>query len=144
MKTLSSLSGNSARFTYVRLQQRARAMLHPVLQVHAESFRVSVIYRTLTWTTCHDLEGAYVIIRMRAYHTHEGWACTLTASQHNIFDSEKPLTNASCAPDGVRTRGHWGRLTSVGRRATAAARRARSSRARVCAVTVTYCDAVRQ
>ena len=27
---------------------------------------------------------------------------TLTASQHNIFDSEK-LTNFSCAPDGIQT-----------------------------------------
>ena len=32
---------------------------------------------------------------------------TPPTSQHNIFDSEKNLTNLSCAPDGVRTSGLW-------------------------------------
>ena len=31
---------------------------------------------------------------------------TPTASQHNIFDSEK-LTNFSCIPDRIRTSVHW-------------------------------------
>ena len=63
--------------------------------VDAGSFRVSVIHWTLTWST-----GSLTCVRDHAY------ACvytrglgTLTASQHNIFDSEK-LTSCSCAPDG--------------------------------------------
>ena len=70
---------------------------------HAGSFHVSVIHRTLTWTT-QDLLRAHVIILVRAY-TH-GALGTPTASQHNIFDSEK-LTNFSCAPDGIRTSVLW-------------------------------------
>ena len=49
--TLFTLSGNSGRLTWVRLQQ-LHEQRYPVLQVHAAgSFRVSVIHRTLTWTT---------------------------------------------------------------------------------------------
>ena len=71
----------------------------PVSKVHAGSFCVSIIHRTLTWTI-----GSLTCVRDYSY------ACvytqglgTPTASQH-IFDSEK-LTNCSCAPDadGART-----------------------------------------
>ena len=63
---------------------------------HAGSFHVSVIHRTLTWTT-QDLLRAHVIILVRAY-TH-GALGTPTASQHNIFDSEKPKKILCCRRD---------------------------------------------
>ena len=100
LHTLLSLSGNSGRLTWVRLQQ-PREQRYPALQVHAGSFRVSVIHRTLTWTP-----GCLTSVRDHSY------ACVYTrglgtpsTSQHNIFDSEK-LSN-SCAPDGVRTSVLW-------------------------------------
>ena len=67
-------------------------------KVHAGSFRVSLIHRTLRWTTGSltcvlDHSGACVYILGLG---------TPTASQHNIFDSEK-LTNCPCATDGIRT-----------------------------------------
>ena len=75
-------------------------------KVHAGSFRVSIIQRTLTWTT-----GSLTCVRNHSY------ACAYTrglgiptASQHNIFDSGKTLTIFfNCAPDtdGVRTSGLW-------------------------------------
>ena len=67
-------------------------------KVHAGSFRVSVIYQTLIWTT-----GSLMCVRACVYT--QG-LCTLTASQHNIFDLEK-LTIFVCAPDGIRTSGLW-------------------------------------
>ena len=66
--------------------------------------RVSVIHRTLTWTT-----GSLTCVRDHSY------ACvftqglgTPTTSQHNIFDSEN-LSHFSCAPGGagIRTSGLW-------------------------------------
>ena len=69
--------------------------------MHAGSFRVSIIRRTLTWTT-----GSLMCVR--------GRSCTCvytqglgipTASQH-ISDSEK-LTIFSCAPDAIRTAWIW-------------------------------------
>ena len=80
--TFLSLWENSGRLTWVRLPAAARAEL-PVLQVHAGSFRIFVIHRTLTWT-----KRAYVIILMRVY-TYGGWAHRQLTSQHNIFESEK-------------------------------------------------------
>ena len=64
----------------------------------AGSFRVSVIHRTLTLTTGSLTCVGYVIILMRAY-THWGLG-TPTASQYNIFDSEKDyaLVTADYAP----------------------------------------------
>ena len=57
----------------------------PVSKVQAGSFRVSVIHRTLTWTT-----GSLTCVRGYSY------ACVYTrglgtpsASQHNVFGSEK-------------------------------------------------------
>ena len=99
--TLLSPSGNSGRLTRVRLQQ-PQEQPYPVIDMHAGSrFRVSVIHRTLTWTT-----ESLTCVRDHSY------ACvytrglgTPTASQHNIFDSGKTLTNFSCAADarGIRT-----------------------------------------
>ena len=71
-------------------------------KVHAGSFRVSIIHRTLTWTT-----GSLTCVRDHYYVC----VCTLglgtpTASQHNVFDSEK-LTVFVCAPDGIRTSVIW-------------------------------------
>ena len=67
-------------------------------KVHAGSFSVSIIHRTLTWTT-----GSWTWVRDHSC------ACvyarglgTPTASQHTIFDSEK-LTIFPYAPDGIRT-----------------------------------------
>ena len=85
--TLLSLSGNSGRLTWVRLQQPQKQR-YPDLQVHAGSFRVSVIHRTLRWTT-----GSLTCVSDHLY------ACvytrglgTPTTSQHNIFDSKKTLS----------------------------------------------------
>ena len=55
------------------------------VQVHAGYFHVSIIHQTLTWTTgsltcVHSL--LYACIYTRGLDT-------LTASQHNLFDSEK-------------------------------------------------------
>ena len=103
LNTLLSLSGNLGRLTRVRLQQ-PQEQRYPVLQVHAVSFRVSVIHRTLAWAkgslTCEP-DHSY------AAYTHGGLG-TPTASQHNIFDTEK-LSHFSCAPDRaeVRTFGLW-------------------------------------
>ena len=71
-------------------------------KVHAGSFRISVIHRTLTWTTgsltcVHDRSCACVYTRGLG---------TLTACQHNIFDFEK-LTNVSCASDVIQTSVLW-------------------------------------
>ena len=62
----------------------------------------SVIHRTLTWTTgssacVRDHSCAWVYTRGLG---------TLTASQHNIFDSEKH-TFISSDPDGIRTPVLW-------------------------------------
>ena len=75
---------------------------HPVSKVHAGSFCVSLIHQTLTWTTrsltcVHDHSCA------RVYTWGLG---TPTASQHNIFDSEK-FTTFSCDPDGIQTSVLW-------------------------------------
>ena len=68
-------------------------------KVHARSFRVSIIHRTLKWTsaTCvRDHSYAYV-------YTREGGLHRQLVS--TIFLTQKTLTNLSCAPnaDGVRT-----------------------------------------
>ena len=69
--TLLSLSGNTGLLTWVRLQQPQEER-YPVLQVHDGSFRVSVIYRTLT-----DMD--YKIFNVRSWsflyvriHTKDG------------------------------------------------------------------------
>ena len=63
---LLSLSGNSGRLTWVRLQQpQEQRYLYPFLHVHAGSFRVFVTHRTLTWTTI-----SFLCVRI---HT-GGWA----------------------------------------------------------------------
>ena len=45
--TLLSLTGNSGRLTWLRLQQ-PQEQRYPVMQVSV--YRVSVVHRTLTWT----------------------------------------------------------------------------------------------
>ena len=96
--TVLSLMGNSGRLTRIRLQQ-PQEQCYPVLQAHAWSFRVSVIQRTLTWTT-----GALMCVRdhfcVCVYTRGLG---TPTVSQHNMFDSEYSFS-FSWAPDGIRTR----------------------------------------
>ena len=78
------LPGNSDRLLSVRLQQ-SQEQRYPVTQVHVRSFRVSVIHKTLTWTT-----GSLTCVRDQSY------ACvytrglgTATTSQHNVFDSKQ-------------------------------------------------------
>ena len=81
--------------------------------MHAGYFRISVIHRTLTWTsgslTCvHGLSYACVYTR-GVGHT------TPTASQHNHFDSEKltvflvPLTGLEPSTFGspIQRSNHW-------------------------------------
>ena len=100
--TLLSLPGNSGRLAWVRLQQ-PQEQRYGILQVHAWSFRFSVIHGTLALTT-----GSLACVRDHSC------ACvftlglgTPTTSQHNILDSGK-LTIFSCAPpDGVRASGLW-------------------------------------
>ena len=76
-----------------------------VSTVHAWSFRVPVIHRTLSWPTTGSLtcECNHWILCVRIYIYKRGLG-TPTANQHNIFDSEKLSPNCSCAPDWVRTR----------------------------------------
>ena len=79
-------------FPYQKIQatlrlQQPQKQHYPVLQVHAGSFRVSVIHRTMTWTrgyvTCvHN--HSYACVRMYT----QGLG-TPTTSQHNSFDPEK-------------------------------------------------------
>ena len=74
-------------------------------KVHAGSFRVSIIHRTLTWTT-----GSVTCVRDHSY------AClntrglgTPTASQRSIFDSEKLSHNFFLCSflTGFEPRGLW-------------------------------------
>ena len=89
--------------TSTQLQPRVvKHQLSYYFSVHAWSFPVSVIHQALTWTT-----GS--LSSLRDYSC----ACiytqglgTLTANQHNIFDSET-LTNLSCAPGEIRTSVLW-------------------------------------
>ena len=68
----------------------SKSSANPVLQVHAGFFRVSVIHRTLTWTT-----GSFTSARDHSYvcvSIHTGGLGTPRTSQHNIFDSKKRTT----------------------------------------------------
>ena len=85
-------------------KQAATESCYPILinyKVHAGSFHVSVIHRTMTWTagclTCvHDNSyGSYVCVYT------QGWAYQQRVS--TTFWLGKTLTNLSCAPEGVRT-----------------------------------------
>ena len=77
-------------------------MYPPVSKVHAGSFRVFVIHRTLTWTT-----GFLTCVRDHSFTcVYTRGLGTPTASQHNIFDSEKTHF-FSCAPGGIRTSVLW-------------------------------------
>ena len=87
--TLLSLWRNSGRLTRVRLQQ-PQEQRYPVLQVHAGSFCVSAIHRTLTRTT-----GSLTCVRNHSYacvytqvvgHTENGSNTFLTQkNSHNLF-----------------------------------------------------------
>ena len=72
-------------------------MYPSVSKVNAGSFRVSVIHRTMTWTT-----GSLTCVRDHSY------ACAYTrglgtqTAVSTTFLTDK-LTICSCAPDGVRT-----------------------------------------
>ena len=99
---------HSLSFTHFLVDTINRLIILPFFSAYAGSFRVSVIHRTLTWTTW---SLAYVrtwsIILLHAY-THGSWA---HRQRVNTFDSEK-LTIFSCAPDGIRTSVHWNLITS--------------------------------
>ena len=88
-----SLAGSSGRLTWVRLQlPQERRFL--VLQVHADSFRVFVIYRTLTWTT-----GSLMCVCDHSYaciYTHRGWA---HRQQVSTFLTQKNLLSFFGATD---------------------------------------------
>ena len=90
------------------LHRAARHIPSSGVQVHAGYYRVSIIHRTLTWTTgmltcVHDL--SYACVYTRGLNTP-------TASQHNPFDSEKltvPLTGFEPSIFGspVQRTNHW-------------------------------------
>ena len=76
-----------------------------VSKVHAGFFRVSVIHRTMTWTTVYLTrvrDHSYACVYTR------GWG-TPTASQHNIFDSEKLSILCVCSGRGSNL-GSWNPL----------------------------------
>ena len=71
--------------TSTQLQPRgAKRQLSYYFSVHAGSFHVSVIHRTLTWTT-----GSLSCVRdhSHVYIKYTQRLGTLTVSQHNIFES---------------------------------------------------------
>ena len=100
--------GNSGRFPQGK--PAATEPRYPTLinhEVHAGSFFVSGIHQSLTWTTgslmCvreHSCACVYIHTRIRFR------LGTSTASQHNLFHSEK-LTIFCCAPGGIRTFVLW-------------------------------------
>ena len=89
--------------TSTQLQPRgAKRQLSYYFSVHAGSFWVSVIQRTLTWTT-----GSLLCVcdhSCACVYTQE--LGTPTGSQHNIFDKNN-LIIFSCAPDGIGTLVLW-------------------------------------
>ena len=86
-------------FPKERQLQQSRATQPYLSKVHIGLFRVSIIHRTMTWTT-----GSLTCVRDYSYacvYT-RGLIGTSTASRHNIIDSKK-LTHFACAPDWIRT-----------------------------------------
>ena len=88
----------------VRRLQQPQEQRYPVLQVHAGSFRVSVIHQSLTWTTgsltcVHDHSYICVRIQTEIGHTDN------ESAQH--FWLGKTVTNCSCAHDGARDLNLW-------------------------------------
>ena len=69
-----------------------------VIILHAGSFRVSIICRTLTWTT-----GSLTCVRDRSYAYGRGLG-TSTVSQHNIFDWKNSHTFFLCPGWGSNLR----------------------------------------
>ena len=66
-----------------------------VNNVHAGGFHVSVIHRSLTWIT-----GSLTCVRDHSYacvYIHTGGLGIPTASQHNIFESEKLTSFFLCS-----------------------------------------------
>ena len=62
-----------------------RADYSATFPIHAGSFRVYVVHRTLTWTT-----WSLTCVRDHSYAgVYTRGLCSPTVSQHNIFDSEK-------------------------------------------------------
>ena len=100
--TLLSLLGSLGRLTWVRLQQH-QEQNYPVLQVHAGSVCVSVNHWTLTMDYRIFNVHTWSFLCMRI-HTGVGHTNN-ESSQHNIFDSDKTVTNFQCAPDRVWTSG---------------------------------------
>ena len=96
---LFSLLWNLCHLTWVRLQQ-LQEQRYPVLQVYAGSFHVSVIHRTLTWTT-----GSLTGVRAHSYamHIHTGVGHTDSKPVQHFWLGKTP-TNFSCAPDGIEPR----------------------------------------
>ena len=81
--------------------QQPQEQRYPVLQVHAGSFRVSVIHRTLKWTigslTCvRDYSYACTRTHTRRVHAHTGLG-TPTASQHNILTRKNSYNLFLCS-----------------------------------------------
>ena len=101
-------------FTATQLQLRGmKCQLSYYFWVHAGSFRVFVIHKTLTWTT-----GSVTCVRDQSYVClYTRGLGTSIASQHNIFYSEK-LTNlflvllTGFEPRVMKSIGSWGRCST--------------------------------
>ena len=78
---------SACQWHYPSIKWTVQKYIYPsISKVHAGSFLVSVIHRTMTWTTriCNVRTWSFLCVRI-----HTGVLGTPTASQHNIFDSEK-------------------------------------------------------
>ena len=97
-----TLAGNLGRSTWTRKKQ-PQEMRYPVLQVHAGSVRVSVIHRTLTWTTWSltyicVLDHSYACVYTRGVGNTDNESVQhfwLETNSHNVL---------FVFPGGVRTR----------------------------------------
>ena len=83
----------------------ARAALPIVVQVHAGSFRVSVIHQTLTWIT-----GSLTCVRghcsYACVYKQGGWAHRQCVGTTFLTRKNTNFSGAKCI-NRVQTRGHW-------------------------------------
>ena len=82
--------GNSGRFPQgnpAATESRYPTLIH--YEVHAGSFRASILHRTLTWTT-----GSLTCVRDHSYTcVYTRGLGTPTTCQHNVFDLEETIIN---------------------------------------------------
>ena len=114
MCTLCCPNGNFSHEKFGSLSPKGKAAAtesrYPTVinyKVHVGSFRVSIIHRTLRWTT-----GSLTCVRDHSYacvYTRGSWAHLQRVSTTFLTRKKTSHTNVSCAPatDGVRTSGLW-------------------------------------